>query len=108
MIPYFEGNCFNIVGYSYGGVIAIDIVRRLEKMGYIGKLILIDSTPKMMTTYIKNSFSHEIDETLEVQAIMTVLDKAVTVARKAEVLCSIQLTYSLKSYSSMYIFNIQL
>ncbi|XP_076681300.1 fatty acid synthase-like [Andrena cerasifolii] len=39
---------FVIVGYSYGSLIAIELVRRLEARAFIGHLILIDGSPDYM------------------------------------------------------------
>ncbi|XP_076294051.1 fatty acid synthase-like [Lasioglossum baleicum] len=41
---------FTIVGYSYGTMIAIELVRRLEARGYVGQLILLDGSPDSMKT----------------------------------------------------------
>lgn len=37
-----------IVGYSYGSMIAIEIVRRLETHGFVGELLLLDGSPDYM------------------------------------------------------------
>lgn len=39
---------FNIVAYSYGSVIAIELVRKLEPYILIGNLTLIDGSPDYM------------------------------------------------------------
>lgn len=53
LLPYVvernkERRDFTIVGYSYGSVIAIELVRRLESRGYVGNLILLDGSPDYM------------------------------------------------------------
>ncbi|KAF6215740.1 hypothetical protein GE061_000073 [Apolygus lucorum] len=42
------GSSFNLIGYSFGGLVALEMVHRLEKEGYSGQLILIDSSPATM------------------------------------------------------------
>lgn len=67
---------FLIVGYSFGGLIALEIVKLLEKNNRTGKLWLIDSSPQFLkitteSTILGNkSQEHE----LEVQLIMRFLD----------------------------------
>ncbi|KAK9497321.1 hypothetical protein O3M35_004661 [Rhynocoris fuscipes] len=39
---------FNIVGYSYGGVVALHTTYLLELAGFTGKLLLIDSSQELM------------------------------------------------------------
>ncbi|KAI4502501.1 hypothetical protein M0802_002413 [Mischocyttarus mexicanus] len=44
---------FTIVGYSFGSLIAIEIVRILESKGFNGKLIIIDGGPLAMKLMVK-------------------------------------------------------
>ncbi|CAL7939125.1 unnamed protein product [Xylocopa violacea] len=39
---------FIIVGYSFGTLVALEIVRKLEELGLVGQLILIDGSPDYM------------------------------------------------------------
>ncbi|CAL7939127.1 unnamed protein product [Xylocopa violacea] len=39
---------FVIVAYSYGSLIALEVVRKLEELGLVGRLILIDGSPDYM------------------------------------------------------------
>ncbi|XP_076226839.1 fatty acid synthase [Nomia melanderi] len=53
LLPYVldkikEQRVFKIVGYSYGSMIAIEIVRRLEMHGFVGELLLLDGSPDYM------------------------------------------------------------
>uniref|UniRef100_A0A146M080 Fatty acid synthase n=1 Tax=Lygus hesperus TaxID=30085 RepID=A0A146M080_LYGHE len=53
LLPYVKAkmnpeSTFNLIGYSFGGLVALEMVHRLEKEGYSGQLILIDSSPATM------------------------------------------------------------
>ncbi|XP_025158082.1 fatty acid synthase-like [Harpegnathos saltator] len=51
IISKMEGSAeFIIVGYSYGSLIAIELMRLLEARNFTGRLILIDGTPDYMKT----------------------------------------------------------
>ncbi|KZC12654.1 Fatty acid synthase [Dufourea novaeangliae] len=43
---------FTIVGYSYGSLVAIELVRRLEAHSFVGHLILIDGSPDYMNAIV--------------------------------------------------------
>src|SRR5215469_18960502 len=47
---------FVLVGYSYGSLIAIELVRLLESMNLKGRLILIDGTPELIKTLKETLF----------------------------------------------------
>ena len=36
------------MGYSFGGMVAVELVRMLEKDGHLGELILVDGAPEGM------------------------------------------------------------
>ncbi|KAG7203849.1 hypothetical protein KM043_017903 [Ampulex compressa] len=46
---------FLLVGYSFGAVIAIELAQRLEVLGLSGQLILIDGSPELVTTFLKQN-----------------------------------------------------
>ncbi|KAJ8976879.1 hypothetical protein NQ317_001203 [Molorchus minor] len=56
---------FNIVAYSYGTLIALEVVSRLESKGYTGTIICIDGAPLLMKEMLKslNTDSQHIFET---------------------------------------------
>ncbi|XP_076644466.1 fatty acid synthase [Halictus rubicundus] len=66
LLPYVLERCknrkdFTVVGYSYGSMIAIELVRRLEAQGYVGQLILLDGSPN----YLKSIKSQQLFATTE-------------------------------------------
>lgn len=56
---------FEIVGYCYGSMIAIELVRRLEAQGLNGKLILIDGALQHSRTMLLNRIKVPNNEYLE-------------------------------------------
>ncbi|KAF7995900.1 hypothetical protein HCN44_007007 [Aphidius gifuensis] len=48
---------FLVVGYSFGSLVAIEIVRLLEAEGLTGKLILIDGSPDLMIAILKEQLA---------------------------------------------------
>lgn len=105
LLPYLVDKTFNIVGYSYGGLISMNLVLRLESMGYSGRLVLIDSAPEMMQLYSRTAFADKIDDNLQVQTILKIVDNSVRATRKAEVSVLIKssqyLQFNLHSTSKM-------
>lgn len=63
---------FLIVGYSFGGLIAIEVIKLLEKNNRTGKLWLIDSSPQFlkMTTEIAIHGDKTQDQEIQVQLIL--------------------------------------
>ena len=53
---------FVIVGYSYGSLISIELVRRLEAHAFVGQLILIDGSPDYMKALKAEHLSAPTDE----------------------------------------------
>lgn len=65
------GDSFNLVGYSFGGLIAMELAVLLEKEGFQGKTVLIDSSPDFLKMITEESFLHDVSETnLQVQLLM--------------------------------------
>lgn len=67
---------FLLLGYSFGGLIALEILKLLEKNNRLGKLWLIDSAPQYLKIIIEsanrndNAQEHEI----QVQLILRFFD----------------------------------
>lgn len=43
---------FSVVAYSYGVLIAIEVVSILESLGYYGKIVCIDGAPELLKKLI--------------------------------------------------------
>lgn len=67
---------FLIVGYSFGGLIALEVVKLLEKNNRTGKLWLVDSSPQFlkMTTELTVHGEKSQDHEIQVQLILRFLD----------------------------------
>lgn len=67
---------FLIVGYSFGGLIALEIVKMLEKNNRTGKLWLIDSAPQFLklTTEVTLLGDKSQDHEIQLKLIMRFLD----------------------------------
>lgn len=63
---------FLIVGYSFGGLIAMEVIKLLEKDNRTGKLWLIDSSPQFlkMTTEIAIRGDKTQDQEIQVHLIL--------------------------------------
>lgn len=67
---------FFIVGYSFGGLIALEVIKLLEKNNCEGKLWLIDSSPQFlkMTTELAICGEKSQEHEIQVQLIMRFID----------------------------------
>jgi len=67
---------FLIVGYSFGGIIALEMLKLFEKNNRTGKLWLIDSSPQFlkMTTELVIRGEKAQEHEIQVQLIMRFLD----------------------------------
>lgn len=67
---------FLILGYSFGGLIAIEVLRLLENNNRTGKLWLIDSAPQFlkMTTELAIRGDKPQAQEIQVQLILRFLD----------------------------------
>lgn len=67
---------FLIVGYSFGGLIALEVLKLLEKNNHTGKLWLVDSSPQFlkMTTELTIRGEKSQEHEIQVQLIMRFLD----------------------------------
>jgi len=60
------GKPFRLLGYSFGGVVSIELVRLLEKDGFTGTLVLVDGAPAGMKS-MTNQWVREDNSTLELE-----------------------------------------
>lgn len=51
-----------IIGYSYGTLLALKIASKLESLGKIGKLILIDGSPKYVKAHTEKFMAYDDGE----------------------------------------------
>ncbi|KFB44202.1 fatty acid synthase S-acetyltransferase [Anopheles sinensis] len=64
---------FLVIGYSFGSLLALDIVKRLEARSLRGKLMLIDGSPLYLQRFASNHFSVLEDEQLQIAVLTLVL-----------------------------------
>jgi amino acid adenylation domain-containing protein len=65
-----------IVGHSYGGVVALEIVKLLREMGYKAKLILLDSYFEQHTLKVDNNAESKRDNVTKLEdAVSSLADK---------------------------------
>jgi len=67
-----EQRGFAIVGYSYGSLIAIELVNRLEKRGLNGRLVLIDGAPEQMKAVVEQFISSS-EEALQNEILLAIM-----------------------------------
>nr|QCW07581.1 fatty acid synthase 1 [Blattella germanica] len=79
LIPYIygclsPGQPFNILGYSFGGLVALEIVLQLEESGLKGNLFIVDSSPDFMKMLLKASMGldNTSDDELYVKIICAI------------------------------------
>ncbi|VVC31224.1 Thioesterase,Alpha/Beta hydrolase fold [Cinara cedri] len=65
-----------ILGYSFGGLIALEVVKLLEKNNRKGKLWLIDSAPQFLrvTTELSVSGENPLDDEIQIQLLKRFFD----------------------------------
>uniref|UniRef100_A0A182IQL4 Fatty acid synthase n=1 Tax=Anopheles atroparvus TaxID=41427 RepID=A0A182IQL4_ANOAO len=64
---------FLVIGYSFGALLALDIVKRLEARSLHGKLMLIDGSPLYLQRFASNHLSGIDDEHLQMTILTLVL-----------------------------------
>lgn len=62
------------MGYSFGSLVAIEIVRLLEAKRLTGKLILIDGSPDLMITILKEQLAVTNESELESALLVGIMD----------------------------------
>ncbi|KAK0078011.1 hypothetical protein PV326_009658, partial [Microctonus aethiopoides] len=73
---------FMIVGYSFGSLVAIELARKLEAEGLMGKLILIDGAPELMTVIKNQQLAASNNEELETNLLVGIMDMVVPALSK--------------------------
>lgn len=63
-----------IIGYSFGALVAIELVRKLEALGFNGKLILIDGSPDFTKAFKEQMFPSSNDEELQYNILVGIVD----------------------------------
>ena len=63
---------FYIIGYSFGTLVALEMISLLEEKGYTGILILIDSSPAYSSSSLKKHFAHETDAQFQTAVLMKI------------------------------------
>lgn len=66
-----------IVGYSYGAVIAIELVRKLEAEGKEVRLVLIDGAPEHLKNIVSHHFSSETENGLQNDVLLGIVNMLV-------------------------------
>ncbi|XP_011878072.1 PREDICTED: fatty acid synthase [Vollenhovia emeryi] len=79
LLPYIlpkaeEQRGFAIVGYSFGSLIAIELVKRLEKRGLSGRLVLIDGAPEILKTVIEQFLPSATEGELQNNILLAIMD----------------------------------
>ncbi|XP_018362103.1 PREDICTED: fatty acid synthase [Trachymyrmex cornetzi] len=69
-----EQRGFAIVGYSYGSLIALELVKRLEKHGLSGRLVLIDGAPELLKTMLEQFLPATTEEELQNNILLSIMD----------------------------------
>ncbi|XP_046414517.1 fatty acid synthase [Neodiprion fabricii] len=65
---------FIIAGYSFGSLVAIELVRRLESEGLHGRLVLIDGAPDYMKAVLNQNLMAETDDQLQSRVLSEIMD----------------------------------
>ncbi|XP_024885303.1 fatty acid synthase [Temnothorax curvispinosus] len=69
-----EQRGFAIIGYSFGSLIALELVKRLEKRGLSGRLVLIDGAPDMLKMTLEQYLPSATEEELQNNILLTIMD----------------------------------
>ncbi|KYN01849.1 Fatty acid synthase [Cyphomyrmex costatus] len=85
LLPYVlpkaeEQRGFAIVGYSYGSLIALELVKRLEKHGLSGRLVLIDGAPELLKTMLEQFLPATTEEELQNNVLLSIMDSIQSVS----------------------------
>ncbi|KAG7203845.1 hypothetical protein KM043_017901 [Ampulex compressa] len=64
---------FVVVGHSFGAIIALELAQRLEIQALTGKIILIDGSPEVLTTLLRQSFPTSLEE-IQNKLLINILD----------------------------------
>jgi thioesterase domain-containing protein len=56
------GDTFNLLGYSFGGILALELALALEAEGLKGHVYLVDSSPVFLQTVQERAIGHSEDQ----------------------------------------------
>ncbi|XP_067207292.1 fatty acid synthase-like [Linepithema humile] len=62
-----------ITGYSFGSILAIELIRRLEAMGTKSRLVLIDGAPEYIMRSELNKFCYMSDKEIQIDIMIIIL-----------------------------------
>ncbi|CAG2054468.1 unnamed protein product [Timema podura] len=65
---------FNLLGYSFGGLIALEITQMLEAEGRKGRLVLIDSSPEFLQELGRKNLQEGSEDLIQVNLLINILD----------------------------------
>ncbi|KAL2729284.1 fatty acid synthase-like [Vespula maculifrons] len=65
---------FTLVGYSFGSLVAIELMRQLEAYGFNGQLILIDGAPQLMKELINQQLLSSSVEELQNNVLVSIMN----------------------------------
>lgn len=71
------------MGYSYGSIIAIELARRLEANGCLGRLVLVDGAPHMMRAFKDSQLPVSTVEELQDYMLVGIMDLLVPTASQS-------------------------
>lgn len=72
-----QSKTFNMVCYSFGGVVALEVAALLEEKGYLGKIICIDSAPDYLKSLTK-MLEVESDDKFQVSLLVHLMSMQVS------------------------------
>lgn len=70
-----------VVGYSFGAVIALELVALLEASGYVGQLVLIDGSPASLKAMAENQVMSYDEDILQNKVLQSIIDLIIDVER---------------------------
>nr|XP_012224527.1 PREDICTED: fatty acid synthase-like [Linepithema humile] len=62
-----------VTGYSFGSILAIELIRRLETMGTKSRLVLIDGAPEYIMRSELNKFCYMSDKEIQIDIMIVIL-----------------------------------
>nr|CAD7400388.1 unnamed protein product [Timema cristinae] len=65
---------FNLIGYSFGGMLALEIAHMLEAEGRKGRLVLIDSSPDFLKDLGRKNLQEGSEDLIQANLLINILD----------------------------------
>lgn len=65
---------FNLIGYSYGSAMTLELAALLEKEGRVGKVVLIDGTPFMIQKVVQQKILSETEDQFQNNVLSVVVN----------------------------------